>query len=314
MTGYLTFYDSAWPVSPPPESDGVAGYIGGDTPHVWTAEDWAGQKARYRLPVFVRSNPRGIAGIVPDVNAAVDRLKAIGAPRGTLVAWDMETAADKAYIAGVYTGLLAHGWKLVVYGSDSTIMGNDNPDGLYWAADWTGAAHMAGRSVMTQWVSFAAYDESEAERGLPFWDTQAKPPAPPAKPKTAPAAAATVPIEITQDSIVIGATVNGKPVSFVLDTGDAIGPTFTAADAQRLGLVQGQPFGVEGAGGASSAYQTTASVTFDGITYADEPSAIDLDLQGQSLLGLPWFLARTSEVTFDWAARTLSLVPVARPA
>ena len=143
-----------------------------------------------------------------------------------------------------------------------------------------------------------------------------KPAAPAAAPapKTKAAAVTTVPIEITDDSIVISATVNGKPVSFVLDTGDAVGVVFNQADAQRLGLVQGQPFGVEGAGGASSAYQTTASVTFDGITYPDEPSAIDLDLQGQSLLGLPWFLARTSEVTFDWPARTLSLVPVARPA
>jgi len=309
MTGYLTFYDSAWPVTPPPESDGVAGYIGGDTPHVWTAEDWAAQKARYRLPVFVRSDPRGIAGVVPDVNAAVDRLKAIGAPRGTLVAWDMETAADKTYVAGVYTGLLAHGYELIVYGSDSTVMGNDNPDGLYWAADWTGAVHMAGRSVMTQWVAFAAYDESEAKSGLPFWDTQAKPPTPPPARKQA-APVTTVPVEIVNGSIVIHAAVNGQPAVFVLDTGDAIGPTFTAAEAARLGLVQGQPFGVEGAGGQSSAYETTASITFDGITYADEPSAIDLDLAGQSLLGLPFFLARTETLTFSWAARTLSLVPL----
>ena len=59
----------------------------------------------------------------------------------------------------------------------------------------------------------------------------------------------TVPIEITDSSIVIHATVNGQPWTAVLDTGDAIGPTFTAEDAQRLGLVQGAPFGVEGAGG-----------------------------------------------------------------
>lgn len=121
---------------------------------------------------------------------------------------------------------------------------------------------------------------------------------------------ATVPIEIADDSIVIRAAVNGHLVEFVLDTGDAIGPTFTAADAARLGLVQGEPFGVEGAGGASSAYQTTASITFDDVTYPDEPSAIDDDLQGQSLLGLPFFLARTETVTFNWPARQLSLVPL----
>ena len=106
----LTFYDAAWPPVPPPAADGACCYIGGDAVHVWTAEEIKAQTARYRLPVFVRSDPRGIAGVAADVNAAVAQLKAIGAPKGTLVAWDMETAADKAYIAGVYTGLAAaHG-------------------------------------------------------------------------------------------------------------------------------------------------------------------------------------------------------------
>jgi len=120
----------------------------------------------------------------------------------------------------------------------------------------------------------------------------------------------TVPIEIADASVVISATVNGKPVSFVLDTGDAIGPTFTAADATRLGLAKGAPFGVEGAGGASSAYETTASITFDDATYPDEPSAIDDDLEGSSLLGLPFFLAKCGTLTFDFTARQLSMTPV----
>lgn len=177
----LTFYDAAWPPVPPPAADGACCYIGGDAVHVWTAEEIKAQTARYRLPVFVRSNPRGIAGVAADVNAAVAQLKAIGAPKGTLVAWDMETAADKAYIAGVYTGLAAAGWKLIVYGSESTVMGNDNPGDLYFAADWTGTPHLAAGSQMTQWVSFAGYDEDEALPSLPFWDTQASPPKPPVK-------------------------------------------------------------------------------------------------------------------------------------
>lgn len=122
---------------------------------------------------------------------------------------------------------------------------------------------------------------------------------------------ATVPIEIVNDSIVVNAQVNGQPVAFVLDTGDAIGPVFCAEDAARLGLQQGEPFGVEGAGGASTSYQTTASITFDDVTYADEPSAIDLDLQGDSLLGLPFFLAKCAVLSFQITERTLSLVPLA---
>lgn len=119
-----------------------------------------------------------------------------------------------------------------------------------------------------------------------------------------------VPIEIQDDSIVISAKVNGRPVDFILDTGDAIGPTFTQSDAARLGLTQGAPFGVEGAGGASSACETTASITFDDVTYDSEPSAIDDDLQGQSLLGLPFFLAKCEVLSFDFTTRQLTLVPL----
>jgi gag-polyprotein putative aspartyl protease len=158
----------------------------------------------------------------------------------------------------------------------------------------------------TQWTDSAwGRDLDESLLAADFFGT-AKPA--PAKAKAVPVT--TVPIEIQDDSVLIHATVGGQPVSFILDTGDAIGPVFTQADAARLGLVRGAPFGVEGAGGSSSAYQTTASITFDDVTFTDEPSAIDDDLQGNSLLGLPFFLAKAGTLTFSFTARTLSLVPL----
>jgi len=192
----LTFYDAAFPPASPPECDGVCLYIGGDAVHVWTAEEIGMQAARYRLPIFVRSNPRGVFGVAADINAALHQLAAIGAPKGTLVAWDMETAADKAYIAGVYAGLTAHGYVLIVYGSQSTVMGDDNPDGLYWGADWTSHSHLARGDSMTQWVSFSGFDLSVAESSLPFWDTQPKPLKPPPKPAPTP-----VPVPAWQEAI-----------------------------------------------------------------------------------------------------------------
>lgn len=120
----------------------------------------------------------------------------------------------------------------------------------------------------------------------------------------------TVPIQIENASIIVQAVVNGQPVSFVVDSGDAVGVVFNAADAQRLGLPQGAPLGVEGAGGASTVYETTADVTFDDLTYTAEPSAIDTDLQGNSLLGLPWFLAKTATTSFNWTAQQLTLTPL----
>lgn len=181
-TGTLTFYDAAYPPAQPPHSDGVVIYIGGDTPHVWLLVEIDMQPARYRLPTFVRSDPPG-PGAAADVATAVARLKAIGAPAGTLVAWDMEMAADAAYILAVYEGLRAAGYELIVYGSQSTVLGNANPDGLYWGADWTDVPHLHAPDVMTQWVSFAAYDESLAEPSLPFWDTRPAP-APQPQPPT----------------------------------------------------------------------------------------------------------------------------------
>lgn len=174
MTGTLSFYDAAWPPSNPPIADGVCIYIGGDTPHVWSLADIASQHARYRLPIFVRSNPPG-PGAAADVASAVAMLHLIGAPKGKLVAWDMETAADAAYIQAVYGDLSAAGYKLIVYGSESTVLGNDNPDGLYWGADWTDVPHFAWHNVITQWVSFSGYDEDLASSALPFWDTQPSP-------------------------------------------------------------------------------------------------------------------------------------------
>ena len=174
MTGTLTFYDAAYPPAHPPKTDGVCIYIGGDAVHVWTTEDRDSQTARYRLPIFVRSNPPG-PGAAADAAAAVAQLKAIGAPHGTLVAWDTETAADATYISGVYVRLAAAGYKLIVYGSQAAVMGNQAPDGLYWGADWTDVPHLHSGDQMTQYVNYAAYDEDLAEASLPFWDTRPAP-------------------------------------------------------------------------------------------------------------------------------------------
>jgi hypothetical protein len=171
----LEFYDAAYPPSAPPAgADGVCGYIGGDALNVWSTADWESQRARYRLPIFVRANPPG-PGAATDVAVALKALRALGAPQGTLVAWDMETAADASYIRQVGSLISAGGYKLIVYGSQSSVRSNDNPSGLYWGADWTGHPHIASGDAMTQWVSYSNYDLSEAEATLPFWDTHASP-------------------------------------------------------------------------------------------------------------------------------------------
>lgn len=167
----LTFYDASAPPADPPSTDGVCIYIGGDTPHVWTPAEIDRQKARYRLPIFVRSNPAG-ASAARDVKAAVAQLQVIGAPKGCLVAWDTETAADVPYMSAVYLYLRAAGYQLIDYGSQSSVFGNLVPDGYYWGADWTGTARIDTGDKMTQYASFKDYDLSLAIPSLPFWDTR----------------------------------------------------------------------------------------------------------------------------------------------
>jgi hypothetical protein len=166
------------PATYPTGYDGIAFYIGGDTPHVWTVAELHACPYRYRLPIFVRSDPTAL-GITAaaDVANAVAALKVYGAPTGTLVAWDSETSIDPQYIQAAYAALLAAGYTMIDYGSQFYVFGNKNPDGYYWGADWTNVPHLTAGDVMTQYDSFAGWDESLSGNSpvLPFWDTRPVP-------------------------------------------------------------------------------------------------------------------------------------------
>jgi hypothetical protein len=175
----LSCVDAAYPsgISGGPY-DIVAFYIGGDTPHIWTHEEINARPERYRLPIFVRSNPPG-PGADVDARDALAQLSALGAPRGSMVAWDSETSQRPDYIREVYNVIHAAGYHLLDYGSVSDVFANQNPENYYWAADWTDVRHIDPGSVMTQYISFKGYDESSAQAGLPFWDTHPAPVKPP---------------------------------------------------------------------------------------------------------------------------------------
>jgi hypothetical protein len=119
-----------------------------------------------------------------------------------------------------------------------------------------------------------------------------------------------VPFQLIDQSIVFPVTVNGQGISCVLDTGDAIGPTFTSADAMTCRLVHGPSEGIEGAGGASAVYETTATINVGGIVFAGEQGAIDGELEGWSLLGLPFFAAKCARFEIDITRSQLVLIGV----
>lgn len=169
----LTFIDCSTPLSAYPPADGIAFYAGGDTPHIWTSKEIAACPYRYRLPIWVRSNPT-LATASADVANFVTYLHLVGAPEGCLVALDSETNVDAAYVAAFFAGIKSSGYVLIDYGSASSVFGNKNPDGYYWAGDWTNVAHLVPGSQITQYTSKGTYDISTAETTLPFWDTKAK--------------------------------------------------------------------------------------------------------------------------------------------
>lgn len=180
----LMFYDAAYPPpSEPPGMDGVAFYIGGDTPHVWTAAEIGATCVRYRLPIYVRSDPSR-ASAQNDASTALMQLRAIGAPRGCLVAWDTEVAADPGYMRAIFELIVGGGgYALIDYGSQSALFANELPvGGYYWGADWTGGPHVVPGDQMTQFAAVTNYDESEAHASLPFWDTRPTTPAPTSTP------------------------------------------------------------------------------------------------------------------------------------
>lgn len=190
----MQMYDGAYPPAHPPAWPVVAGYLGGNTPHAWSAPDWAHQPARYRLPIWVRSNPGGVV-VANDVSAAVAAAQKVGAPRGCTIALDFETAVNAAYVMAFERAMTTAGYVTMLYGSASTVVHNPKPNGGYWMAAWTGTPHFLTGSAATQYTNGAKhpeYDSSLISTTVKLWDTKppAKPPTPPAPPSDAAARAA----------------------------------------------------------------------------------------------------------------------------
>src|SRR6266700_5256935 len=91
------FDASTPPASAPHGYRAVAGYIGGDTPHVWTDAEWRRFGRLRKLPIWVRSNPAAVKAET-DAFGALERLFELHVPRGVTVALDLETAVNGDYV------------------------------------------------------------------------------------------------------------------------------------------------------------------------------------------------------------------------
>lgn len=166
-------FDAAFPPSPPPNTDAVAGYIGGNTPHVWTDAEWDAMPQSLRLPIYVCSHPEAHD---PNVEAdkALQWLWDHRVPTGVWVALDLETAVNPAFVKTFDGKIVASGRLLTIYGSKSTIFQNPIPSGGYWVADWTGVPHLLSRSVITQYASDTmlqkGYDLNVVADSVRLWE------------------------------------------------------------------------------------------------------------------------------------------------
>ena len=174
-------YDAAYPPAHPPAWPVAAGYLGGNTPHVWSLVEWQHQPARYRLPIWVRSNPDAVNDAA-DAAAAAKAAKALGVPHGATIALDFETTVNAPYVQTFDETLKAAGYRVMLYGSASSVRHNPEPSGGYWVANWTGTAHMDAGAAATQWTNGTGYDSSLISSAVPLWDTRPPAPTPPPPP------------------------------------------------------------------------------------------------------------------------------------
>ena len=175
--------DSAWPfpAGQQPPADCVLVYGPGDTPHTWTPGDINEQRARYRMPGFVRSDPQN-ASYVQDCNAFVAWLKAVGCPKGSSVFLDLETAVAAGYVSAFGYIMNLEGYNVLPYGSIGYVWQNPPLDGLFVSHPGQ-PPHICtpGRcgnglnadARITQYQFDGSYDMSLIDPSVPLWDTQA---------------------------------------------------------------------------------------------------------------------------------------------
>ena len=125
MSLALGFDASTPPLTPYPGSRVAAGYIGGNTPHVWTGDEWRRFAQLYQAPIWVGYLEDDPAGHARD---AVARMRSLGWSAGLeggntrACILDFETEIDPAWVDAFAIIVRAAGYQTMPYGSQSTIM------------------------------------------------------------------------------------------------------------------------------------------------------------------------------------------------
>lgn len=140
--------DAAFPqnLRPMPPGAIALGYYGGpDAYNVWPDNAW---------PAFDQAVPMWVGGLsgATEGASAVAALRRIGVPPGVETILDMEQRKDRTYVQNFGDTLQDAGYKVLVYGSTSSVFLNPQLNG-YAVADPTGVQHMYPHHGVriTQW-------------------------------------------------------------------------------------------------------------------------------------------------------------------
>jgi peptidoglycan hydrolase-like protein with peptidoglycan-binding domain len=177
--------DSAYPLHPEPVKDITLAYIGGDTPHSWTAAEIQALPSRWVWPCWVRSDP-SLVTVAVDAAACIHRLHQLRVPHGTSVILDLETAVDGLFVDTFTAELKVAGYLVTKYGSMDFIFRNPETTCGTFVADPTGSPHMVsvGDTVATQYAFLGTRDLSLVKDNatVPLWEINPVQPPPPPGP------------------------------------------------------------------------------------------------------------------------------------
>lgn len=174
----LTGYDAAYCPAKPPATDVVLFYAPhGDQLNAWTLAEINAQPARYRLPIFVRSNPAQALATTDAMNMH-EWLLSIGCPSGSSIVLDLETAVDATYVNTFGWLMYEAGYRTLPYGSSSTLFRNPALDGYFVAEP--GAKSIPANCVAVQYGGTSSVDYDLIADSVPLWDTRPPPPPAPA--------------------------------------------------------------------------------------------------------------------------------------
>lgn len=119
----------------------IAGYIGGDTPHTWTPQQWGKFDGVKKLPIWVANlnKPDGHA----DAFACLEALYDLYVPKGTPVAYDVETMIVPLEVQRFRNVMDWAGYMVYLYGSLDYVTKNPVCSG-YWVAEYDDVANFLG--------------------------------------------------------------------------------------------------------------------------------------------------------------------------